>query len=366
MVHFYNNSTSVGDMNTNMLKSEKESVLTRAAKNMCNLFDMKQIINEPTRVTDACSSLIDVILVSDRDKIANSGVISMGISDHMLIFCTRKVTKQQIGRHNTQKIRCTRNYTADEFRSRLSLLNWSSVTDSSDVENAWNNFKVLFLTVLESVAPIKEVRLKQRSEPWFSDEILKSINERDKALLDFKRSKDQSIFLLFKMLRNKTQRLIDKAKRSYLKDQLEEHKNCSKKLWKCLKEIGTGKTRHAKASNIGLNVNGITTFDKLSVATCFNKFFTTVAKNLVDKLPSPSGKFGASHIKKYYEDREVVPNSFSLHDVSQNEIFKALNGIERNKATGLDSLPARFVCDAASVIDYPTFLPYCKSINFTG
>ena len=37
-----------------------------------------------------------------------------------------------------------------------------------DVEMAWDSFKTIFHSVLYSVAPVKEVKLKQRTEPWMS------------------------------------------------------------------------------------------------------------------------------------------------------------------------------------------------------
>ena len=41
------------------------------------------------------SSTLDLILVSDTDKVSQSGVIDFGISDHCLIFYTRKVIKKR-------------------------------------------------------------------------------------------------------------------------------------------------------------------------------------------------------------------------------------------------------------------------------
>ena len=41
------------------------------------------------------SSTIDLILVSDTDKVSQSGVIDPGISHHCLIFGTRKVIKKK-------------------------------------------------------------------------------------------------------------------------------------------------------------------------------------------------------------------------------------------------------------------------------
>ena len=40
----------------------------------------------------------------------------------------------------------------------------------------------IFIKVLNRVAPIKQVRLKQRSEPWMDGHILDLINQRHQAL----------------------------------------------------------------------------------------------------------------------------------------------------------------------------------------
>ena len=44
-----------------------------------------------------------------------------------------------------------------------------------DVEMAWDSFKKKFHSVSDSVAPVKEVKLKQRTEPWMNSEILQNI-----------------------------------------------------------------------------------------------------------------------------------------------------------------------------------------------
>ena len=57
----------------------------------CQIFSLKQLITCPIRVTCNTSSLIDPILTNSTEKIFLSGTIDCGMSDHQLIFCTRKV-----------------------------------------------------------------------------------------------------------------------------------------------------------------------------------------------------------------------------------------------------------------------------------
>ena len=65
--------------------------------------------NIPTRITDTTESLLDHILVNTSNKISQSGVISKGISDHDMIFCTWKHYKDKSGKHNSIKIRSMKN-----------------------------------------------------------------------------------------------------------------------------------------------------------------------------------------------------------------------------------------------------------------
>jgi len=55
----------------------------------------------------------------------------------------------------------------------------------NDVVEAYTLFKDSFLSIIDSVAPVKQVRIKQRSEEWINVDILQCINERDRAFRQY-------------------------------------------------------------------------------------------------------------------------------------------------------------------------------------
>ena len=117
------------------------------------------------------------------------------------------------------------------FLDKLRQVDWNDVLDCLDVNHAWKSFSSAFTGVLDSVAPLKEIRIKQNSEPWMTQEILENIRERDSWLKKFK--KDKTIlgyYSNYSTLRNKVQRDIKKAKREYMKSKIDENKNDSKRL----------------------------------------------------------------------------------------------------------------------------------------
>ena len=69
-----------------------------AVKHLMLIFNWVQLINTPTRITPTGEFCLDLIFVSHRDKISQSGVINRGLGDYFLTYCTRKV---QRGSFNT-------------------------------------------------------------------------------------------------------------------------------------------------------------------------------------------------------------------------------------------------------------------------
>ena len=130
-----------------------------------------QLIDQPTRVAE-CSSVLDHIICNSSEKISQSGVLPIGLSDHFLTFCTRKTVKQKYDSYNTVTIRSMKNYTASSYQEYLAYTNWAPVYQSSDPNTAWSHFKVIFTQVLDQLVPHKCIQIKQRSEKWMTQEIL--------------------------------------------------------------------------------------------------------------------------------------------------------------------------------------------------
>ena len=59
----------------------------------------------------------------------------MGISDHLLTYCTRKVTRPYVNKHKTIQIRFSKNY------SKKHETDWTDVVNSVDADLAWVSFK---------------------------------------------------------------------------------------------------------------------------------------------------------------------------------------------------------------------------------
>ncbi|KAK9712302.1 hypothetical protein QE152_g24969 [Popillia japonica] len=77
---------STGDLNINMLHTEHAN--TSALCSLLNDYCLLQIVNDPTRVSSHCVSLIDLIICSEALPVLRSGTVDASdFSDHHLVFC---------------------------------------------------------------------------------------------------------------------------------------------------------------------------------------------------------------------------------------------------------------------------------------
>ena len=230
----------------------------------------------------------------------------------------------------------------------LSEVNWSDVFECRDVDSAWNTFKVKFISVLDTIAPTKQVRLKQRTAKWMNSEILDLIKKRDFFWAKHKKSKDSAVYEGYIRLRNQVRYKTDKAKSHFYIDAIQENQNNPRNLWKIFKDMGAVGSSKAK-SCLGLCIDNGMCFDKSKIASHFNSYFTTIASSLVTSLPVSPGRFSLPFIERFYQAKNVSSDMFQLREVSEETVFRRLESLKVGKATGLDNLPARFVRDSASV-----------------
>ena len=219
------------------------------------------------------------------------------------------------------------------------------------MDKAWSVFKDNLLCILDKLAPVKEVRIKHKTEPWMNNVILENIRTRDGLLYQYKKEKNPEIYAQFCKIRNQIQRDIKKAKASYFSNKIEENKNNPKGLWKQFKSLGYS-SKGKDQSQIVLTVDGEKCFDLKRVADCFNDFYTNVAGNLVTNLPPSKGLFttDSNVFENYYKEKGVESTSFSLSPIPADFLYKELCALNPNKSTGLDAIPARFLRDGAIAI----------------
>ena len=67
----------------------------------------------------------------------------------------------------------------DDFLKKLRESSWSVLNDVSDVNLCWNKWKKIFVSTIEEIAPLKQVRVREKTLPWITADLRKLMRKRD-------------------------------------------------------------------------------------------------------------------------------------------------------------------------------------------
>ena len=129
----------------------------------CLSHSLLQLISLPTRITRFTLRLIDHILTNSSHKITQSGIIDVTLSDHQLIYCTRKINRAKLNFHKQIKCGSFKNFSPDNFSEELKSSNFLNYENFEDINEAYFDFSGKLTSVIDKVAPMRESRVKNNS-----------------------------------------------------------------------------------------------------------------------------------------------------------------------------------------------------------
>ena len=251
------------------------------------MLGLKQLIEVPTRVTCSNSTIIDHILASFPNRDSQKGVVDVGLSDHQIIYCTRKFSKTKRGTHKEIRCHSLKNYSADIYDEAMGRVDFPNYLNFENINYAYSNFIQKVMRIIDLVASIKTRRIKQNSQEWFDDEVAEKINVRDKLLKKFKKSKLHIDKEIYTIARHEVQKLISYKKKKFFENRLNDSIGKPKELWKALKSLGLP-SKTSVCGTTALKVKNTTSFETKSTLDVFKNYYSTLAENLLKKTPKPS------------------------------------------------------------------------------
>ena len=103
----------------------------------------------------------------------------------------------------------------------------------------------------------------------------------------------------FKVSKMHLKKMILQKKKSYFEEELGKNRNKLKELWKTLNSLGLSSDK-ARQSKISLKKDGAIQFKALENGNTFKRFYSELAGDLQEKLPSAPNKFTSLTTKNYY------------------------------------------------------------------
>ena len=77
--------------------------------------------------------------------------------------------------HNQIRVRSLKNYTSELLREELTKINFPDYNIFSNVNIAYLDLVKKILSVVDKIAPFKDLRVKNNTQDWFDDEVTETI-----------------------------------------------------------------------------------------------------------------------------------------------------------------------------------------------
>ena len=302
------------------------------------------LITLPTRESKHSSTLIDQIfckLKNFRD-LDSSGILISSLADHypcfaLLDICKKKNHKPKFITINNKNEQALASFCTEV---ETSLNKWQINNDlMTDPNENYNIFEKIILDAKTKHLSPKSVRFKKykhKISPWINNDILRSIKERDdlhKTLVSTASDAPNHDMLKHDLqnLKATLKKKIRCAKAKYYADIFDKNKSNIRHTWAAIKEIlGKFKNKHEFPDYFTLDGKMIS--DSLSIANCFNIFFSKVGLKLAENITYNGTKSVSSYLKHH------VTSCFHFECVTPATVNKYISELAAKNSCGPDNI----------------------------
>ena len=342
-----NDIVVMGDINFNMMYENPFS-------NICNNFDLSNLIAEPT-CFKGVPSLLDVFMVNNTRRFKNTLNISCPISDHHNLICS--ATKCHLPPQVPKLIyyRSMKQFNLEQFLINLEYIpmNVCDVFDNVN-DNFWT-YTLLLNDVVETHSPLKKKHVKKPSPVYMNSELRKAIHK--KHTLRNKYQTGKAHWDAYKRQRNHVTNLRKKSVKIYFAERCNGGSK-NQHFWKTVKPL-FGSKNSQNTNHITLHEDHGIISDQTEVCEIFNKYFSNIAddigfsdsfadnlctENLRKTIEKYDNHPSILNIKNVMRTKlDNVSAEFNFTHVNHNDIYKIIKALDSHKSCGYDHLPAKLL-----------------------
>ena len=340
----------LGDTNCDLLAEEEVVSLnvehnnTKRIAELYQLYDLIQLIGEPTRETCHTSTLLDYIAVSTASNIVESGVLKVSLSDHNMIFCVRKYRRALKGQHKNITTRQMKDFDQKSFLSDISSIDWDSVLNCSKgintaVEN-WTNIlfddhrKASALAVSESFGAVLSL-------DYYSAKTL--AQTRDRLRKSAVKVGSEILMTAYRHVRNAVNKQNKALKRQYFSEKIRRCEGNIKETWKTINPLVNKWSKTANISSLQEDNKVLTSCEE--IAESMNQYFCSIGQNLSAKIPHAANPLlhGDSSLNNY-------STTFQFRAITPAGLMKAIKKLKVSKSFGIHGISSHFLKIAMPVL----------------
>ena len=187
----------LGDFNSDFNNPSQHLV------NIMDRYQLFQLTNENTRITDTTRSCLSLIFTQSKDFVERVEVLPEICSDHCVPCLSVKNPLQQ----NNSFRRTFYKYNQlriDDFKTLLANTNLNEILNNPfiDIHTCAERFCKIFFDLACKCMPSKSVKIRTRDKPWMTDELRTAFKRRYGLFKRAKRTDDPTDWANYRTFRN--------------------------------------------------------------------------------------------------------------------------------------------------------------------
>ena len=330
--HYNAEITILGDLNMDYRK--RSTTYYKQLKDFEKSYEMRQLITSCTRITKKSNSLLDLIFTT-TEHVSECGTMDCAISDHQLVYMTRKKPREKNETIITQG-RSYINFSKVQYQQNIKDdVCWHEFwKDGKSVNDLWQLMYNCILSAANVQCPEKNIKLRNVRPGWMTIDTVEALNDKYRLYRLAKSTRLEQDWINYKNARNQAARLMKSTKEQFVIQEIENCGNDSRKLWRELhKNLGSSKVNTKSFETIkdmdGNILNGKAAYDYL------NTYFTSIPTEL-------SNNFGNNTWTPL--DSATVANDmvFDFAYVTKDRITKLVKDINIHKSSAIPSCQLDF------------------------
>jgi len=227
----------LGDFNINILSDSHSS---NTFKSTLSALQISCLNFLPTRITDHCESLLDLILTNNPTVHKKTVTYYEDLSDHFIISTFLSLNPNRQPKTLVHK-RSFKNFSSDTFFDYCKYLPFHLISDIEALDDKVSFLTDLISSALNIFAPFKTFRIRGPKKPWLTKTLLQAISHKNALFKSARDSSSPLLWITYKQIRNLTNQLVKKAKSLYYNSRLRMASGSPKKLFPIFKEFSTKK-----------------------------------------------------------------------------------------------------------------------------
>lgn len=331
-----------GDFNINILESTREAA---DFQKILSSTGFTNLISTASRVTLNTASALDLIITNVENTVLHAGTLASGISDHCPVFAAFDcIVTDKKRKFEPLVIQHLSQAALQSFGHEISKCDWSHVTRTKDVNEAYCRFVETFLRIYVKHFPFKTCKQSKKiRKPWVTRAHLDMIKNKNKLYHLFLRTRCPSQLTEFKSLRNKLNSELKRAKITYYHSIFSDiSKKRPDAAWKVMNSVLGRDKKHVTPESIlvdGQRVTGTV------LAEHFNAYFVNAA------MPDYKRKSGSMSHTQFLE--YSVSDSLFLTPTDEDEIVRMFMSLTNSRALDVNNMqikPVKYVIACISSV----------------